>query len=299
MEEKKEEISLRERLRKLANKTNNENINTFTMLKRLSNNSNNNQIKFKNFSQLKSKILENHLNKSRKNLKNHRLNQIFDKEQNYNSSSFAKKYKELFNETCGLSKGNGYHYISNRNNKPENSRINSQLLMYINKIKKMNNKNEYKRNYDLNSIYNSKYKERKFDSNIMNNFYDTFYKINKSTSYNKINDIKKENVYKNINHKIRFSGSYTNKTNYARKNKNQYNNIYRNNITINKSNSIANNYDKIFNSLDYYQSALSTTNTKLNEKNNLFSIRKNIIDKKLDFFKGDTFNKNFKINLKK
>jgi hypothetical protein len=51
--------------------------------------------------------------------------------------------------------------------------------------------------------------------------------------------------------------------------------------------------------MDYYQSALSTTNTKLNEKNNLFSIRKNIIDKKLDFFKGDTFNKNFKINLDK
>ena len=298
MEEKKEEISLRERLRKLANKTNNENINTFTMLKILSNNSNNNQIKFKNFSQLKSKILENHLNKSRKNLKNHRLNQIFDKEQNYNSSSFAKKYKELFNETCGLSKGNGYQYISNRNNKPENSRINSQLLMYINKIKKMNNKNEYKRNYDLNSIYNSKYKERKFDSNIMNNFYDTFYKINKSTSYNKINDIKKESVYKNINHKIRFSDSYANKTNYAKKNNNnKYNNIFRNNI-INKSNSNVNNYDKIFNSLDYYQSALSTTNTKLNEKNNLFSIRKNIIDKKLDFFQGgDIFNNNFKTNL--
>lgn len=299
MEEKKEKMSLRERLRKLTNKTNNENINTFTMLKRLSNNNNNNQIKFKNFSQLKSKILENHLNNSRKSLKNRRLNQIFDKEQNYNSSSFVKKYKELFNETCDLSKRRGYQYISNsnRNNKPENSRINSQLLMYINKIKKMNNKNEYKRNYDLNGMYNSKYNERKYDSNIINNFYDTFYKINKSTSYNKINDIKKESVYKNINHKIRFSGSYTNKTNYARKNNNHYNNIFRNNNIINKSNSNANNYDKIFNSLDYYQSALSTTNTKLNKKNNLFSIRKNIIDKKLDFFQGDTFNNNFKINL--
>ena len=296
MEEKKEEMTLRERLRKLANKINNENINSFTMLKRLSVNSNNNQIKFKNFSQLKTKILESHLNKRQKNLKARRLNQIFDREKNYNSSSFTKKYKELFNETYDLNYGKGNHFISNRNNKPEISRINSQLLIYINKIKKMNNKKENKRNYDLKGFYNSKYNERKYNSNLLYNFYDTFYKINKSTSYNRINDFKKDSVYKNINHKIRFNDCYTNKINYLKKKKIQYNNIFRNNNTINKTNISTNNYKKLFNSLNSYQSPLSTTNTKLNEKNNLFSIRKNIIDKKLDFFQGSTINNNdFKI----
>ena len=61
---------------------------------------------------------------------------------------------------------------------------------------------------------------------------------------------------------------------------NQYRNLFENKY----KNKFNYNYEKTFNSMDYYQSELSTTNSKLRGNNNLFSIRKNIIDKKLDFY---------------
>ena len=95
-EKKEEEINITERLKNLSNKIEIQNINTFSMIKRLTNHKSN-EIKFRNFSQLKSKIIEKHFNKTRKNLKNNRLNQIFDKEKNCCSSSFIKKFQEVFN----------------------------------------------------------------------------------------------------------------------------------------------------------------------------------------------------------
>ena len=258
-DKKEEEINITERLKNLSNKIEIQNINTFSMIKRLTNHKSN-EIKFRNFSQLKSKIIEKHFNKTRKNLKNKRLNQIFDKEKDYCSSSFIKKFQEVFNETNDINKRKGINYISNRNNKSVNGELNSKLLSYINKIKKINSKNEINKIYNLNSISNSKDNERKYNSIIMNNFYDTFYHINKTTNYNKIIDLKKENVYKNIQNKTRF------------------NNNYNKSILIKKLNNNMNSYDKIYNSLDYFQSILNTSNRKF-ENNNLFSIRKNI-DKK-------------------
>ena len=59
MNNKKDEINIRERLFNLKNKGKNENINDFTMLARIKKNNNKNRkIKYKSFSQLKSKILE-------------------------------------------------------------------------------------------------------------------------------------------------------------------------------------------------------------------------------------------------
>ncbi len=269
-EKKEEEINITERLKNLSNKIEIQNINTFSMIKRLTNHKSN-EIKFRNFSQLKSKIIEKHFNKTRKNLKNKRLNQIFDKEKNCCSSSFIKKFQEVFKETNDINKRKGINYISNRNNKSVNGELNSKLLSCVNKIKKINSKNEINKIYNLNSISNSKDNERKYNSIIMNNFYDTFYHINKTTNYNKIIDLKKENVYKNIQNKTRFNNNY-NKGILIKKLNNKYNNLYRNNMKINKLN-------KIYNSLDYFQSILNTTNRKF-ENNNLFSIRKNIIDKK-------------------
>ena len=284
----KDEISLRERLLNLKNKVKNENINNFTMLTRLPNNNNKNRkIKYKSFSQLKSKIIEKkHLNNRQKNLKNQRLNEIFDKDKFYDSKTFIKKFREVFNETYN-NNSTSYNYVRNNT---MNNQSNSKLINYINKIKKMNDKNLFDnnnnsndKNYSMNLSKNIS--ERKYDNNdLINKYCSTFFEINKSTSYNKLkkNNIVNGNIYKNINHKIRFNDN--NKKVKINGQCNPYGNLFRNNKYTNKYN---NNYEKTFNSMDYYQSVLSTTNSKLSGNNNLFSIRKNIIDKKLDFYKGN------------
>ena len=61
MKEEKEELTLKERLKILSKKSYVEKINTFKMIKRIGNN-NKNITKYNNFFQLKTKILEKHLN---------------------------------------------------------------------------------------------------------------------------------------------------------------------------------------------------------------------------------------------
>ena len=288
MNNKKDEINIRERLFNLKNKGKNENINDFTMLARIKKNNNKNRkIKYKSFSQLKSKILEKkNINNREKNLKNQRLNEIFDKDRFYYSKTFITKFREVFNETYN----NNSTSYSNARNPTLNNQSNSKLINYINKIQKLNNKIQYDinnnskdKNYSMNLVKNIS--ERKYDNNdLINKYCNTFLEINKSTSYNKLkkNNIVNGNIYKNINHKIRFNDN--NKKVKINGQCNPYGNLFRNNKYTNKYN---NNYEKTFNSMDYYQSVLSTTNSKLSGNNNLFSIRKNIIDKKLDFYKGN------------
>ena len=282
MNNKKDELSLRERLIQLKYKGKNENINNFTMLTKLNNNYKIKNTKYKSFSQFKSKILDKHLNNRQKNLKNQRLNEIFDKDKNYDSKTFIKKFKEVFNETYNNS--TNYSYLRNNT---MNSQSNSKLINYINKIKKLNNKNLCDINYNSNDKNFSmnltkNISERKYKNNdLINKYCNTFFDINKSTSYNKLKKNIKGNIYKNINHKIRFNNNKKVKINEQY---NPYGNFFRNNIYKNNFN---NNYEKTLNSMDYYQSLLSTSNSKLRGNSNLFSIRKNIIDKKLDFYKGN------------
>ena len=61
MKVEKEELTLKERLKILSKKSHVEKINTFKMIKRIGNN-NKNITKYNNFFQLKTKILEKHLN---------------------------------------------------------------------------------------------------------------------------------------------------------------------------------------------------------------------------------------------
>ena len=285
MNTKKGEYSLKERLRALTNQNKNENINSFTFLKRL-NNSNDKNFNFNNFVQLKSKVFENHSNIDKKYLKNRRLNQIFNKDIKYSSNNFINKFREVFNETCQLNNSKCNNFKSNGNDNSLNE-LNSKLLLYINKIKKENDKSKIKNDTVFNAkFYDISINDRKNNKNLIYNyFYDDYFKNKKSSSSNKIKKLKNEILYKNKIHTNNFN-KY-NKMSYSSNIiKNKYVNYFKNN------NNIKMDWDKNFgktvnNSFDFFHSVKNNTNNTINNNNSLFSIKKNMFDKKYNFYKND------------
>ena len=261
MDEKAEEINLRERLRILTNENKNEKINNFTFLKRLNNNKEK-DIRFKSFSELKSKIFQKYSNNSKKHLKNKRLNQIFNKDKNYDSSAFIHKLEEVFNETYNI------NYSSNRNKNSikQKNNFNSKLDLYINKVKKNHNKNfnNTNRNYIINNkIINIS--ERKYNSNKPIDLNYHLRTNNNSTTY-KLKKMRNDILYKNTNSQLTFND----------KGPNDFSNLYNNKINNKKMNHsyYSGNY---FNTYKHYEPVISATNFHFYKKNNLFSIRKNKI----------------------
>ena len=173
-------LTFKERIRLLTNKSKNGKIKSFTLF-RLSDN-NEKYTKFNKFSELRTKALEKYLNKGRNSLKQKRLNEIFDKEKNNSiSKNFNQKFKEVFNETLG----------------DDNQLINSKLLLYINNLKKL----EYQENIN-NNIFHK-------DNN--SNFF-----LQKSSQRNKSNRhmIYHYNLYnKNIPNNGKKSDIFKNKNN--------------------------------------------------------------------------------------
>ena len=291
MSARKSQIDFRERLKLLTNKNINDNINKFEFLHRLKDDSDKNiklyedNIKFNNISQ----FFGNH-NKNKKYLKNRRLNEIFDKDKNYNSNNFAKKYKELFDETFFTN--NTKDIYNMKRNDYSLSNLNPNLILYINKIKEINNKNKKSNSYK-NLINDYKIKKQNRDdiknkiNNTINNIYSTSNGQNRSSSYNKINKLKNELLYKKINDKIRFN-NINKSTHGSRIIHNKKGNIFRKNHQILLLSDI-NNSNNNFNSVNYYDSFLNGIDTKLNKNNfdDLFSLRKKIINKKLDSFRSN------------
>ena len=258
---KKVNITLKERIRNLKNKDKDK-INNFTDIKRINIDFSNNNIYFQNFSQLKSKIFTNHFRNNRNYLKNQRLNEIFDKEKNYNCNSLIKKIKQVFKETYDFKNHNKscnyINNINNSNNKSTNNQLNSKLLLYLNKIKNINSKNIIYRNNNFNRANSAKnIIERKINNIFLNNNYTTFYEIIKSTRYNNLNSFKKENIYKNINNKISFNRLIS-----STKNKSQHN-LYENilgnnNFKKQQNNNINNNKKNKSNSMGHHQKVNNT-----------------------------------------
>ena len=151
-------------------------------------------IKFKNFSELKSRVLEKHLSNSKRSLKQQRLNEIFDKDKRTNNTiNFNKKFKELLNETYDINKNKGY-YSFNKRSIRNNEVLNLKLISYLNKIK-IDDKENIKNNYD--KTFNSKFSiqkltERDYNINNINNYYKNFYNKYKNTTIDKLKDLKKK-----------------------------------------------------------------------------------------------------------
>ncbi len=254
-------LTFKERIRLLTNKNKNGKIKSFT-LSRLSDN-NDKYTKFNKFSELRTKVLEKHLNKGRNSLKQKRLNDIYNKEKsNSISKNFNKKFKEVFNETL----------------RDDIQLINPKLIIYINNLKNL----EYKENINNNILQkgnNSNFLLQTF-SQRNNNSYHLINNYNLYNRYIPNNDkksctIKNENTSQNMGYD--FNTLHNKLLNY-KKRKNysfsSFRSCYKNeNIIMNK------NYEKddVFNSLNYYKSILINLNKKLdkNKGNNLYSIKKN------------------------
>lgn len=202
----------------------------------------------------------------------------------------AKKYKELFDET--FFPNNTKDIYNMKRNDYSLTNLNPNLILYINKIKEINNKNKKSNSYK-NLINDYKIKKQNRDdiknkiNNTINNIYSTSNGQNRSSSYNKINKLKNELLYKKINDKIRFN-NINKSTHGSRIIHNKKGNIFRKNHQILLLSDI-NNSNNNFNSVNYYDSFLNGIDTKLNKNNfdNLFSLRKKIINKKLDSFRSN------------
>ena len=160
--------------------------------------------------------------------------------------------------------------MSNSNDKSMDNPLKSKLLLYINKIKKNNSQNIVYRNNNYNRSNSARnIIERKNISFQFNNNYNTFYEIIKSTRYNRLNNFKKENIYKNIKNKISL-----NKLISSTKNKsafNSYGNILRNNN--HKKHQSNNNNNKV-NSVEHRQALSNTKNNKPIRNNNFLKARR-------------------------
>ena len=251
-------LTFKERIRLLTNKNKNGKIKSFT-LSRLTDN-NDKYTKFNKFSELKTKVLEKHLNKGRNSLKQKRLNEIFDKEKNNSiSKKFNQKFKEIFNETL----------------QADNQQINSKLILYINNLKKLECKENINNNF-FHKDNNSKFLLKNFSQRNNSNHH----MINNYNLYNKFipNDdkknftIKNENISQNMEYE--FNTLHCKLLKYKKKKNHSIASFRSCSKNINNQHM---NFENDFNSLDYYESILINLNKKLdnNKGNNLYSIKKN------------------------
>jgi hypothetical protein len=252
-------LTFKERIRLLTNKSKNGKIKSFTLF-RLSDN-NKKYTKFNKFSELRTKALEKYLNKGRNSLKQKRLNEIFDKEKNNSiSKNFNQKFKEVFNETLG-----------------DDNQLNSKLILYINNLKKLENQENINNNI-FHKDNNSNFLLQNL-SQRNNNSHHMIFNYNLNNKYIPNDDkksctIKNENSSQNIGSD--FNTLHNKLFNYKKLKHHSFSSFrscYKNSNIKNK------NYEKddVFNSLKYYESILFNLNKRLdkNKGSDLYSIKKN------------------------
>ena len=265
-----ENLTFKERIRLLTNKSKNNKIKSFT-LSRLSD-INDKYTKFNNFSELRTKVLDKHLNKGRNSLKQKRLNEIYNKEKINNiSKNFNQKFKEVFNETFG----------------DDNQLINSKLILYINNLKKLENKeninnNIFHKNNNSNFLFQN-ISQRNNSNHHLINYYNLYNKFIPNSDKKSLT-IKNENTSQNMGYNF---NTLHNKLLYYKKKKNYSFSSFR---SCSKNENIKNknkNYenDDVFNSLNYYENNLINLNKKLDKikGKTLYSIKKNKT-KKYNFY---------------
>ena len=287
-EGKKNQNDIKERLRELTHKSTNDNIKSFIYINKINDKKNKNKNILDSINTQLQSLFFTKINNNQKNvLKNMRLNEIFDKNKKYYSSSFIKKYKEVFDETFNIDKNKDINSLYNtRKNDEFLNQLNSTLF-FVNKIKKINGNNTKSKSYR--EVFNNfekinKNKEgQKNNVNNITNSYSISNRKNKITNYYKLNKLKNE-LYKKNNNK--YNINRVNSSNISSCSSKIINT--KKGYIFRKCNEIIrDNYNKSVN-YKYYDSAIDNINIKSykskNQYDKLFSLRKKDGNKKMDFF---------------